>query len=171
MKRVTLVLCSLLGFGVVAAQMTGGMSGGMTGGMSGGMTGGMSGGMAEGMTSASAEVTLAGDQEVPAVTTEAMGSATVSLSGDTLSVSGDFSGLSSPQVGGHIHMAPAGENGDVIFPLNISADDDGLSGIFSLSTTLTPEQLSALNAGELYINIHSEMNSGGEIRGQIAWGM
>ncbi len=164
MKHTAIMLCSLLVLGLVAAQEED-MSG-MSGGMSGGM---MSGGSM--MMDSSVEVALVGDQEVPAVTTEATGSATVALSGDTMSVTGDFSELSSPQVGGHIHLAPAGVAGDVIFPLNISAAQDGSSGVFSLSTTLTPEQIDAYNAGELYLNIHSEMNAGGEIRGQIVPGM
>lgn len=170
MKR-TLLLASLLALGAVSAQddmMTGGM---MTGGM---MTGGMMSGGS--MMEQSFEVTLSGDQEVPPVATDATGSATVSLMGDSLSVNGDFSGLSSPVIEiagspGHIHMAPPGENGDVIYPLNVSVDEDGRSGIFSLTTTLTPEQVDAFNAGELYFNFHTEMYNGGEIRGQITHGM
>ena len=179
MKYTVLLLSGLLSLGVVSAQedhdmstMTGGM---MTGGM---MTGGMTGGMMSGgaMMDQSLEVTLSGDQEVPAVMTEGMGSATVSLMGDTMTVNGDFSGLSSPAIEiagtpGHVHMAPAGENGDVVFPLNVSVDESGTSGIFSLSTTLTPEQIDAFNAGELYLNFHTEANQGGEIRGQITPGM
>lgn len=202
MKR-TLLLAGLLALGAVSAQddtMTGGMmsggsvndqeiSGDAASGMdveapvqalSGGMmTGGMmTGGMMSGgsMMEQSFEVTLSGDQEVPPVATDATGSATVSLMGDSLSVNGDFSGLSSPVIEiagspGHIHMAPAGENGDVIYPLNVSVDEDGTSGIFSLTTTLTPEQVDAFNAGELYFNFHTEMHNGGEIRGQITHGM
>lgn len=176
MKRV--LLACLLAFGAASAQddmMSGGsmMSGGM---MSGGSM--MSGGMMSGgsMMDQSLEVTLSGDQEVPAVTTDGAGSATVSLMGDTMTVSGDFSGLSSPVIevagsSGHVHMAPAGENGDVVFPLSVSAAEDGTSGIFNLTTTLTPEQIDAFNAGELYLNFHTEANQGGEIRGQITSGM
>lgn len=176
MKRTALILCSLLVLGAASAQDDMGgmdMSGGM---MSGGMMSGgsMSGGtdMSGGMMMGGTEVALSGDQEVPAVMSEATGSATVALSGDTMTVTGDFSGLSSPLMevagsGGHIHMAPAGENGDVIFPLNVSAAEDGMSGVFSLSATLTPEQIDAYSAGELYINFHTETNGGGELRGQI----
>ena len=148
---------------LTGGMMTGGM---MTGGM---MTGGMS------MTQ-DFEVTLSGDQEVPPVATDATGSATVSLDGDTMDVTGDFSGLSSPVIEiegspGHIHMAPPGENGDIVFPLNVSVDEGGTSGIFSLTTTLTQEQIDAFNAGELYFNFHTEMHNAGEIRGQITHGM
>ncbi len=172
-------LSLLLAFGVAMAQDDS-MSGGM---MSGGgtMSGGdmmMSGGMMSGgsMMDGAFEVTLSGDNQVPPVTTSAVGSATVSLEDDTMTVSGDFSGLSSPvvEIAGspaHIHLGAAGENGDVIFPLNVSVDDGETSGIFSLSTTLTPDQIDAFNAGEFYINLHTELNQGGEIRGQITHGM
>ena len=179
MKR-TFLLGLLLTLGVVMAQsMSGGMmsGGSMSGGsmMSGGM---MSGGSMSGgsMMGQPFQVTLSGDNEVPPVTTDATGSATVTLMGDTMTVNGDFSGLSSPVIeiagsSGHIHMGAAGENGDVIFPLNVSADSDKTSGIFSLSTTLSPDQVSAFEAGDLYINFHTQMNQGGEIRGQITPGM
>jgi CHRD domain-containing protein len=32
---------------------------------------------------------------------------------------------------------------------------------------LTADQYKAYQAGELYVNVHSEANKGGEIRGQI----
>ena len=168
------------GGSIIGQEITGEAAGGMTveapvNAMSGGM---MSGGMMSGGSTMGQpfEVTLSGDNEVPPVTTQATGSATVALMGDTMTVNGDFSDLSSPaiEVAGspaHIHMGAAGENGDVIFPLNVSLDNGETSGIFSLSTTLTPDQVSAFNAGNLYINIHSEENQGGEIRGQITPGM
>lgn len=204
MKPAALLFVPLLAVAAIATSqddhnmmdMTGGM---MTGGM---MTGGMvtdmeiggagtdgmpveapvealaqtGGMMTGGMADQRIEVILTGDQQVPPVTTDATGSASVTLIGDAMTVSGDFSGLSSPvvEIAGtpaHIHMAPLGENGDVVFPLNVSAAEDGMSGIFSLSTTLTPEQIDAFNAGELYINVHTEMHQGGELRGQITPGM
>jgi len=120
-------------------------------------------------------ISLSGAQEVPAVETTATGTATSTLTGSMLMVAGEFSGLSSPLVEiagtpGHVHQAPAGENGDVILPLTVSSAD-GVSGTFSLSTELTPEQLAAYNAGEFYVNFHTEMNQGGELRGQLMSGM
>lgn len=124
-----------------------------------------------GMTS----VTLSGTNEVPAVTTSATGMASATVSGSMVMITGEFSGLSSPLMEvagtpGHIHQAPAGANGDVVFPLAVTSSD-GMSGTFSLSTELTAEQLTAYNAGEFYINFHTEMNPGGELRGQIVPGM
>ena len=120
-------------------------------------------------------LTLSGTQEVPAVETAATGTATSSLEGSTLMVAGEFSGLSSPLIeiagsSGHVHQAAAGTNGDVIFPLVVTSAD-GLSGTFNLRTDLTPEQVAAYNAGELYVNFHTEMNQGGELRGQLMVGM
>ena len=43
----------------------------------------------------------------------------------------------------------------------------GPSGIISGSQQLAPEQLAAMVDGLTYVNIHTEANSGGEIRGQI----
>jgi hypothetical protein len=121
------------------------------------------------------QISLSGAQEVPAVETSATGTATSTLSGNMLTVAGEFSGLSSPLVEiagtpGHVHQAPVGENGDVVFPLTVMSAD-GMSGSFSLSTELTPEQLAAYNAGEFYVNLHTEMNQGGELRGQLMPGM
>lgn len=117
------------------------------------------------------KITLSGVQEVPAVETTATGTATATLTDTMLMVAGEFFGLSSPLVEiagtpGHMHQAPAGENGDVVFPLTVSSAD-GVSGTFSLSTELTPEQPAAYNAGEFYVNLHTKMHGGGELRGQL----
>ena len=160
------------------AQETGGSdsggammdTGGAMMGTGGAMMGESGGAMMDNMmmvTDGTYEVQLSGSQEVPPVTTDATGSATFTLSGDTLSLTGDFSGLSSPYTASHVHMAAMGENGDVIFPLNVTLDADNMSGIFSADQTLTQEQVDAAMAGNLYINVHSEMNPSGEIRAQL----
>ena len=113
------------------------------------------------------EVQLSGSQEVPPVMTDATGSATVNLRDNTITVQGDFANASSPVSAAHIHLAPMGENGDVIIPLNVTTSADGTSGILSGEGELTDEQLEAARMGNLYINVHSEMNPGGELRGQI----
>lgn len=113
------------------------------------------------------EVMLSGAQETPAVTSDATGSATVTLTGSSLSISGDFSGLTSPFAGAHVHMAAMGESGDVVFPLTVTTADDAMSGILSGDFSLNEEQVNAFKAGYLYINVHSEMNKSGEIRAQL----
>jgi hypothetical protein len=117
-------------------------------------------------------VELFGDEEVPPVDTLAFGAATVTLTGNTLELVGTFENLESDliEVAGtpaHIHEAPRGEAGGVIFPIAVTANPDMRSGAFSLSEELSSEQLDALRAGNFYINVHTENNPGGEIRGQI----
>jgi len=121
------------------------------------------------------DVTLEGSQEVPPVMTDAMGSATVTFDADTneMTLTGSVSNLSSPlfdvgDVGpAHVHAAPAGENGGVAFPIDVTQSNDGLSATLSLTETLTEEQASTLQSGGYYINIHTENFNSGELRGQI----
>jgi plastocyanin len=106
---------------------------------------------------------LTGDQEVPPVTTSARGSATLTLNPTlmTLIYTVTTRGLSG--VAAHIHQAPAGVIGDVIHPLV------GGPSVWSGTTEpLTPEQVTALTSGGLYVNVHTAANPGGEIRGQIS---
>ena len=64
-------------------------------------------------------------------------------------------------VAAHIHRAPAGENGPVIFDLG-----DPSSPIVA-TWEPTPDEVEALLAGELYVQVHSPAFPPGEIRGQI----
>ena len=111
---------------------------------------------------------LNGQQEVPAVQTEArgFGLVTVNRAGTQIAVRLAFFGLSSNQVAAHIHgPAIPGMNGPVIFPLGVVG---GTHGIFPVRMfDITPAQLIFLRAGALYINIHSVDHPTGEIRGQL----
>jgi hypothetical protein len=105
------------------------------------------------------QAALTGAQEVPAVATMASGSASFRLNGDTL-----FYEINHNVAGGtaaHIHGGHGGVNGPVVFPLDPFGVD--MTG----QVTLTPDQITALNEGRFYVNIHSGANPGGEIRGQI----
>lgn len=111
--------------------------------------------------------TLEGANEVPAVTTSASGSVTVTLRGDSIHVQGEFSGLSSEYVASHIHKGGEGENGSPIIPLEPTLGSDKLSGSWDASYPLDESGLSALKADSLYINVHSTEHKSGEIRGQL----
>ncbi|MGZ9275232.1 MAG: CHRD domain-containing protein [Nitrospira sp.] len=138
--------------------------------------------------------TLSGDQEVPPVNSAATGSASLILNDaqDRLEISIQFTGLDldgnqTPQPDddvtvAHIHRAPAGSNGPVVFgfigPDNDQNDElvtDPVAGTISSgwdlnegnNTTLAAE-LPNLFDGDLYVNIHSAEFLNGEIRGQIA---
>jgi hypothetical protein len=109
------------------------------------------------------KVTLTGAEEVPAVTTAATGSGTITVKDDK-SVSGSVTTKDLAGLAAHIHLAPAGKNGPPIITLTKTSD-----GVWSVpeGAKLTDEQYAAFKAGSLYVNVHSAANKGGEIRGQL----
>jgi hypothetical protein len=111
----------------------------------------------------SMKVTLAGSQEVPPVTTSASGTGSIMVSPDG-SVSGSVTTAGVEGTMAHIHEAPMGQNGPVIVPFTKTADS-----MWSVpaGAKLTDAQLQSLKSGNLYINVHSAANKGGEIRGQL----
>jgi hypothetical protein len=64
----------------------------------------------------------------------------------------------------HIHEAAMGKNGPIIVPLT-KTDDNTWS--VPPGAKLTDAQYASYMAGNLYVNVHSEANPGGEIRGQL----
>ena len=114
--------------------------------------------------------TLSGANEVPPVDTDATGTIVASLNCRTLTLSGSFSGLSSAFQAAHIHLGAVSENGPVLYTLNVVTLLPNTAGNLlraDNSFTLTKDQLTALKAGGLYINVHSATFPGGEIRSQI----
>ncbi|AWL11603.1 hypothetical protein HMF8227_01122 [Saliniradius amylolyticus] len=110
------------------------------------------------------EVSLDGMQEVPAVDTAATAAATVLLDEDDrlFSVTVDTSAVDNV-TGVHVHDGNIGRNGPVAFPLQASGDDT-----YTLpATNLLDPMIEALKSGEWYINVHTEANPSGEVRGQI----
>jgi hypothetical protein len=133
--------------------------------------------------------TLSGANEVPPVASAGTGSMLVTLDVNTLSVSITFSGLTTPDVAAHIHCCgPVGVSEPIAVPF--TTFPTGLTaGSFSASYDLTSAAsysdafltanggtaasaeaafLAGLNAGQSYGNIHTTLNPGGEIRGQLA---
>jgi len=112
---------------------------------------------------ADVKVTLTGDQEVPPVKTAAMGSGTISVGADK-SVSGSVKTTGVAGTMAHIHEGAPGKNGGVAVPLAKSGE-----GTWSVpaGSKLTDAQFEAFKAGNLYVNVHSAANPGGELRGQI----
>lgn len=112
---------------------------------------------------ADSQLTLSGANEVPAVTTSAKGSGTITV-GDDMSVKGmvTTSGIAATMA--HIHEAPAGKNGPVIIPLEKKGDD---GWAVPANAKLTDAQYKAYKDGNLYVNVHSDAHKAGEIRDQI----
>jgi hypothetical protein len=109
------------------------------------------------------KVTLSGANEVPPVTTSATGGGTVTVGADG-AVSGGVTTTGVAGTAAHIHEAPAGKNGGVIVPM-VKSGDSGWT--FAPGAKLTEAQMASLKAGNLYINVHSAANPGGELRGQL----
>jgi hypothetical protein len=109
------------------------------------------------------QVTLSGAQEVPPVTTAATGSGTITVGSD-MSVSGNVTTTGLVGVAAHIHDGAPGKNGPVIVPLTKTSDN-----VWSVpaGAKFTDAQYESYKAGNLYVNVHTVANKGGEIRGQL----
>lgn len=110
---------------------------------------------------------LAGEQEVPAVasTASAIAASTIDLQTGTLTLHMN-SGGAGDATAAHIHLGYAGENGGVVVPLQQDAGD---ANHWSASAAqLDAADLASYRAGQLYVNLHTPANPGGEVRGQIA---
>jgi hypothetical protein len=108
--------------------------------------------------------TLVGAQENPAVTTAATGTAFFTVDLDSGAISGSATTFGITGSAAHIHEAAVGVNGPIIVPLT-----EGPTGTWSTpeGALLTATQLESFRAGNLYVNVHTAANPGGEIRGQI----
>ncbi|MCA1826490.1 MAG: CHRD domain-containing protein [Myxococcales bacterium] len=123
--------------------------------------------------------TLAGPNEVPATTSTATGTATVTVNGATANYTVTYSGLSGPPTASHIHVGSSTVAGPVVVPF--SGLPTTASGTFNGSFTSSDIQpqstpvvvvtlddlVNAMKAGNAYVNIHTTANKGGEIRGQL----
>ena len=101
---------------------------------------------------------------VTARTISGSGSVEAVLMDNTLFIAGVFEGVSSPSVAAHIHVAAKGLRGPVAFNLSISENATGaLRGRLELNET----QINELRDGRYYVQVHTERNPDGEIRGWL----
>lgn len=115
-------------------------------------------------------LTLSGDQEVPAKTTNATGTMNVSYDKSTkmLAISASWQNLSGDPAAAHIHgTAPKGKNAGVVVDFHDNVTS--ATGNFNRSVTVDGVSIKedSLLAGYYYFNIHTAQNPAGEIRGQI----
>lgn len=108
---------------------------------------------------------LNGGQEVPAVQTDARGIATILISEDrtTMSVHAVFSGLSGPVTGCHIHTGGESVAGPVFVNFSNNVTGNRLRAEMPIPADFMRKALK----NELYLNVHTALNPGGEIRGQL----
>jgi CHRD domain len=135
---------------------------------------------------------LTGDNEVPPVDTDARGRVrlVVNSAQDAVDYQISFSNLNGIVTGAHIHSGGSGTNGPIVADLNVhgafasaSAGGGGASATTSTSTggTITSADLQGplggkqisdlikiIEDGKAYVNVHTDQNPGGEIRGQLA---
>jgi len=120
--------------------------------------------LAPGPSSASTvfQVTINGASNVPPLPVGATGLATLVLNDaqTKLSFNITYQGLTSPEIGAHIHNAGNRTNGPIVFALPAGTPK---VGVWSIPAQYVTE----LFNNKLYINIHTETYAAGEIRGNI----
>jgi CHRD domain len=122
-------------------------------------------------------INLAGSEEVPPVQTEATGVFEISPASDSIGYTMNATDIEGATAG-HVHLGAKGENGPIVVtlfkydsPMN-EVSENGTITADKLEGPMAGKQISDLAAagsnGSLYINIHTERNPNGEIRGQGA---
>jgi hypothetical protein len=127
------------------------------------------------------QVSLQGTNEVPARATGASGTASFVIDGRTVFYTIEVDGVpTSAIVAAHIHSGAAGVNGPVRVPffpvpggpttMTINGSTVLVQGSWTDSDVngISPDQLLAeMRSGNAYANVHTTINPGGEIRGQL----
>ena len=123
---------------------------------------------------------LTGGGETPAVNTGAYGKATITINPGTGEVSWvvDVFNLPTGLIASHIHVGSANLSGPVM--INFAPTNLTQSGPFRFTGSTTnfvaladkgirsmQEAMIAIASGNTYVNVHTQANPGGEIRGQL----
>ena len=110
---------------------------------------------------------LSGEQEVPALASAAGAIAASTIDRETGTVTLHMNATGADDAtAAHIHLAYAGVNGGVLIGLVQDAVDLGHWSV--IGAQLDDAGLANYLAGQLYVNLHTPANPGGEVRGQIA---
>ncbi|HEY2027068.1 MAG TPA: CHRD domain-containing protein [Gemmatimonadaceae bacterium] len=134
---------------------------------------------------------LNGPSESPPNTSAGTGTATMTLSGNIFTVTVNFAGLSGTTTASHIHccVAPPGATGVATqvptfsgFPLGVTSGTYNNTFDVSMASFYNPAFITSnggtvasaraalfagMNSGQAYLNIHTTVVPGGEIRGFI----
>jgi hypothetical protein len=108
------------------------------------------------------KVNLSGSEEVPPVTVPGSGSGSFRVTEDG-TLSGSITTKDVQGTMAHIHRGAKGQNGPIIVPLDKNGDTYNVPA----GRKLTPQQMEDLKKGNLYVNVHTNRNKGGEVRGQL----
>ena len=126
--------------------------------------------------------TLSGSNEAPPVLATGAGgfaTVTVNLTAQTIDWVVDVYNLPSGVTAGHIHVGGTGVSGPVVvnFVVNVGQSNDfRISGSARAADVVARQPqgvntfedlVQALATGHAYVNVHSQVNPGGEVRGQL----
>ena len=114
------------------------------------------------MSGSSVNLSLSGAQEVPPVSVPGSGSGSFTIGADG-SVTGSVTTTGVQGTMAHIHIGARGTNGPVIVPLTKAGD----TYTAPAGAKLNDAQMQAFKAGNLYVNVHTDRNKGGEVRAQL----
>lgn len=93
------------------------------------------------------------------------GAVTATLSGTTLTLAGNYSGLKTASTAARVHRGPrTAMRGPAIGDLKVTP---GTSGTITGTITLTRDQVDDLASGRLYIQLHSEKAPDGNLWGWL----
>jgi hypothetical protein len=123
---------------------------------------------------------LEGSQQVPPVRTSASGQATFQFNGTSRQITYRLTLRNIHRIfAAHIHLGRPGQNGPIIAPMlnvspSISLSQGQVMGTITQSDLTGPlegqtieDLIDEMEAGNTYVNAHTEQNPNGEIRGQI----
>lgn len=120
---------------------------------------------------------LLGSNEIPPITSKAAGMAEFTTMNNSINYNVIIESIDGV-ISGHIHLGKPWENGKVVATLfNFNSPRDKVSehGLINSSELVGPLQgkpisnlISYMENGNAYVNIHTQKNMNGEIRGQIA---
>lgn len=114
------------------------------------------------------KVSLSGAEEVPPVKTKGTGIAEFTYDAATRKLGWfiTYRGLTGPVTMAHLHGSAT--QGKTAAPqIWLSMQGRPVESPLRGQRTLTPDQAKQFVAGEWYVNLHTQINPGGEIRGQV----
>jgi len=122
---------------------------------------------------------LKGDNEVPAVTTQAEGKASLKVKESNIKYKLNITGLADATMA-HIHQGKSAENGEPVVDLLAAGNKQKTSKGLFINGSITDSSLigpmkgktvsdlaSSISAGNNYVNVHTQAHPDGEIRGQL----
>jgi hypothetical protein len=124
-------------------------------------------GIASAQTTFQAVLLGLGENPPNASPASGFGTVVLNLAQTQITVDESWSGLTAPATASHIHgPGGVGTNAPILFPFSgVPAATAG--SIPTQTFSITPTQVGYLFAGNLYMNVHTSVFPGGEIRGQL----